>query len=75
MTNTRRANRPYVTNTELLAMSRMLRLHLHDDRFFNPIDAHETRKLALRGMAKVEGWRHLAAADPQPLTSTGEQKS
>lgn len=26
----RRANRPYVTNIELLAMSRMLRLHLVD---------------------------------------------
>lgn len=49
--------RPNVTVIELLAMSRMLRLHILDDRFFNPIDAHATRKVAEGAMRKIEAWR------------------
>lgn len=56
------AGLPDLTTAELLAMSRMLRLHLQRDRFFNPLDAIETRGLALQGMEKIEAWRLKACA-------------
>ena len=55
-----RQKRPHITRAELLAMSRMLRLHLQDDKFFNPLDAIETKKLALHAMVKIETWRGIA---------------
>jgi hypothetical protein len=49
--------RPRLSNAELLAMSRMLRLYLRDDKFFNPLVAMDTKRVADQAVEKVESWR------------------
>lgn len=49
--------RPKLSNGEILAMSRMLRLYFHEDKFFNPLAAMDTKRLAESGMNKLEAWR------------------
>jgi hypothetical protein len=46
--------RPRLSRDELLAMSRMLRLYLRDDKFFNPLVAMDTKRLAEQAMEKIE---------------------
>jgi hypothetical protein len=50
--------RPRLSNAEVLAMSRMLRLYLKDDKFFNPLVAMDTARLAKQAMTKLEAWRN-----------------
>lgn len=51
------AKRPRLSRNELLAMSRMLRLHEQKDRFFNPLEAMDTQRLAMSAVQKIEAWR------------------
>ena len=52
-----RKPRPRVSRVELFAMSRMLRLYLDDDKFFNPLVAMDQERLAREAMKKIEAMR------------------
>ena len=52
-----RKPRPCVSQVELFAMSRMLRLHFENDRFYNPLVAADQERIAREAMRKIEALR------------------
>lgn len=54
--------RSRITADEFAAIVRMLRLYELDDKFFNPLEAMQTRALAVKALHKLEQARKRDAA-------------
>jgi hypothetical protein len=55
------SKRSRITAEEFAAIVRMLRLYELDDKFFNPLEAMQTRALAVKALHKLEQARKRAA--------------